>query len=58
MSQKFPLIEECKLVNKLLRNLIALNNHSYSVAFKISYTDLKFTIFCKLQRPKYTFQGD
>ncbi len=21
-------------------------------------TDLKFTIFCKLQRPEYTFQGD
>jgi hypothetical protein len=25
--------------------------------FKIN-TDLKFTIFCKLQRPEYTFQGD
>ncbi len=24
----------------------------------INYTDLKFTIFCKLQRPEYTFQGD
>ncbi len=24
----------------------------------IHNTDLKFTIFCKLQRPEYMFQGD
>ncbi len=31
------------------KNFIIYSSHN---------TDLKFTIFCKLQRPEYTFQGD